>query len=65
MGIRHFHLAFISISVVLTVFMASWAIGQYRALHSLEFLTTAAVCVLAGAGLVAYGAAFRRKTRAL
>jgi hypothetical protein len=65
MGIRRFHLAFISISVVLAVFMASWAIGQYRALHSVGFLFTALVCVLAGAGLIAYGAAFQRKTRAL
>jgi hypothetical protein len=64
-GIRHFHLAFIAISVVLTVFMASWAIGQYRAAHSLEFLATAGVCVVAGAGLIVYGAAFQRKTRAL
>ena len=28
MGIRRFHLAFISISVVLAVFMASWVIGH-------------------------------------
>jgi len=65
MGIRRFHLAFISISVVLAVFMASWAIGQYRALQGTEFLLTAVVCGLAAVGLIAYGAAFQRKTRAL
>jgi len=65
MGIRRFHLAFISISVVLAVFMASWAIGQYRALHGVGFLFTALGCVLAGVGLIAYGAAFQRKTRTL
>jgi hypothetical protein len=65
MGLRRFHLAFISISVVLAVFMASWAFGQYRSLHSMEYLVTAVGCMLAGAGLIAYGAAFQRKTKAL
>lgn len=65
MGLRRFHLAFISISVVLAVFMASWAFAQYRTLHDLGYLATAALCVLAGAGLIAYGAAFQRKTRTL
>jgi len=65
MGLRRFHLVFISISVVLTVFMASWAIGQYRAVSGIGFLLTAGACVLTGAGLIAYGAAFQRKTRTL
>jgi hypothetical protein len=65
MGIRRFHLAFISISVVLAVFMASWAVGEYRADHGAMFIVTAVSCALAGALLVAYGAAFQRKTKSL
>ena len=65
MGLRRFHLAFISISVVLAVFMASWAVAQYRSAHSAQYLVTAVVCMLAGAGLIAYGAAFQRKTKTL
>ena len=65
MGIRHFHLAFISVSVVLAVFMASWAVGEYRADRGAVFIVTAVGCVLAGALLVAYGARFQRKTKSL
>ena len=65
MGLRRFHLAFLSVSVVLAVFMASWAVGQYQTLHNVEYLITAVVCMLAGAGLIAYGAAFQRKTKTL
>lgn len=65
MGLRRFHLAFISISVVLAVFMASWAIGEYRADRGASFMVTAVGCVLAGAALVAYGTRFQRKTKSL
>ena len=65
MGLRHFHLAFISVSVVLAVFMASWAIGEYRAAHGAMFIVTAVGCVLSAALLVAYGTRFQRKTKSL
>jgi FlaG/FlaF family flagellin (archaellin) len=65
MSLRAFHLFFIAISVVLAAFCAAWATGQYRADHSALDLAGGVLSVAAAAGLAAYGAAFRRKTRNL
>jgi hypothetical protein len=65
MGLRAFHLAFISLSVILAAFAAAWAIGQYRADHALEYALAACASVAAGVGLALYGAAFQRRTRHL
>jgi hypothetical protein len=65
MSLRSFHLLFIALSVVLAGFCAAWAAGQYRAVHQMEYAIGVIASVIAGAGLVVYGAAFRRKTRHL
>jgi hypothetical protein len=65
MSLRLFHLFFIAISVVLVAFCAAWAIGMYRSGHEISYLAATVVCVVAGAGLIAYGAAFQRKTKRL
>ena len=64
-GLRAFHLAFISLSVILAAFAAAWAIGQYRVEHALEYVLAAVGSVGAGVALALYGAAFQRKTRQL
>ena len=62
-SLRAFHLLFIALSVVLAAFIATWAVGQYRAGHDAIYaVTTAAACVL-GVALTIYGAGFQRKTR--
>jgi hypothetical protein len=65
MSLRAFHLFFIAISVVLAAFFAAWAASQYRAEHAIRYAIAAVAALAAGGGLVAYGAAFQRKTRHL
>jgi len=65
MSLRAFHLVFIVVSVVLAAFIGAWAVGQYRQLHEMLYVVTAVVAFVASAGLVAYAAAFQRKTRHL
>jgi hypothetical protein len=65
MSLRMFHLVFIGISVVLAAFVAAWAVQQYQAAQALIYAVTAALSLAAGGGLIAYGAAFQRKTRQL
>jgi len=65
MSLRAFHLLFIGLSVVLTAFVAAWAVGQYRLEHETLYLTTSVLALAASGSLVAYGAMFRRKTRHL
>lgn len=65
MSLRSFHLVFIGVTVVLAAFVAAWAVQQYQAVHALGYAMTAALSLAAGGALIAYGAAFRRKTREL
>ena len=65
MSLRMFHMVFIGVSVVLAAFVAVWAVQQYQAVQVLRYAITAALSLAAGGGLLAYGAAFQRKTRQL
>jgi hypothetical protein len=65
MSLRAFHLFFIGVSVALAAFFAAWATSQYRALHDTAYALAAVGAVAACGALIAYGAAFQRKTRRL
>lgn len=65
MSLRMFHMVFIAASVLLAAFVAAWAVQQYQAAQALTYAVTAALSLAAGGGLIAYGAAFQRKTREL
>jgi hypothetical protein len=65
MSLRLFHLFFIAVSVVLVAFCTAWAMGMYRSGHEIVYLVAGVASALAAAGLIAYGLAFQRKTRAL
>jgi hypothetical protein len=65
MSLRMFHLVFIGISVVLAAFVAAWAVQQYQAVQAAGYAVTAALSLAVGGGLIAYGAAFQRKTKRL
>ena len=65
MSLRAFHLLFILLSVVLAVFVAAWASGQYRAQQEVGYAIAGVAALAAAGGLVMYAAAFRRKTRHL
>ena len=65
MSLRMFHLVFIGISVVLAAFVAAWAVQQFQTAHNTGYAVTAALSLAAGGGLIAYAAAFQRKTKRL
>ncbi|MBI3492000.1 MAG: hypothetical protein HY047_09500 [Acidobacteria bacterium] len=65
MSLRAFHLLFIALSVVLTVFFAVWAAGQYQTKHEASFALAGVVSLACGVGLTIYGTVFQRKTRRL
>ena len=65
MSLRAFHLFFIALSVVLTAFVAAWAVGQYRVLHDATYVAAAVASLASGVGLALYGAVFQRKTKRL
>ena len=65
MSLRALHLLFIAMSVVLTVFLAVWAAGQYEAAHSVRFVLTGVGSLACGVALAVYGTAFQRKTKRL
>jgi hypothetical protein len=65
MSLRTFHIVFIGVTVVLAAFVAAWAVQQYQAGHAFGYALTAALSLAAGGALIAYGAAFQRKTKEL
>lgn len=65
MGLKHFHLFFIAVSVLLAAFVVAWATGQYRLEHEGIYIVWMVAGVGAGAGLAVYGTQFQRKTRNL
>jgi hypothetical protein len=65
MSLRTFHLLFIVLSIVLAVFMAAWAVDQYRVRHEAGYAAAGLAAVAAAGMLGVYAAAFRRKTRHL
>ena len=65
MSLKAFHLLFIGLSILLTMFFAAWAAGQYRVGDGTGYLVTAVMSLGASGALVTYVAAFRRKTRGM
>ena len=65
MSLRMFHMVFIGVSVALAAFVAAWAGQQYIAAHSVGYALTAVASLAAGGGLIAYGAAFQKKTKGM
>jgi predicted Co/Zn/Cd cation transporter (cation efflux family) len=65
MSLRRFHMVFIGVTVVLAAFVAAWAVQEYQSAHAVVYAMTAALSLVAGGGLIAYGTAFQRKTKQL
>lgn len=63
MGLKAFHLFFIAVSVILTAFVAAWAISQYQATHARSYAFAAGLSAVSALALIVYGAAFQRKMR--
>ena len=65
MSLRAFHLVFIGASVILSAFLAAWAVGQYQTEHDAAYLAGGAAALAAAIGLAVYATAFQKKTRTL
>lgn len=65
MSLRIFHVVFILVSVVLSVFVAVWSVRQYQSSGDIGALALGAVFVLAGAALVEYGRRWFAKLKEL
>jgi hypothetical protein len=65
MSLRAFHVVFIIASVLVAVFLAAWAIGQYRLEPSAGYLATAGGSLASAVVLVWYGRGFQRRTRGM
>ena len=63
MSLRAFHLLFIAVSVMLTAFVAAWAINEYRTVHDSAYIGACVASAVTGIGLAIYGAVFQRKSR--
>jgi hypothetical protein len=65
MSLKGFHLFFIAISVVLTAFVAAWAVSQYQTAHEISYAIAGALSIAGGIALAVYGTMFQRKMRRL
>lgn len=63
MDLRRVHLLFITLSTALAVFLAVWMFDRYGADGAREHAAIGVLSVAGAAALVAYGVAFRRKSR--
>ncbi|HEX7139800.1 MAG TPA: hypothetical protein VF219_18250 [Vicinamibacterales bacterium] len=65
MSLRIFHVIFIVASIVLSLFVAVWAVREYQATHSLGALGLGVVFVVGGIAMVAYGLRWFKKLKEL
>ena len=65
MTLKAFHLFFIAVSVVLTAFVAAWAVSQYQVAHEINYAVAGALSIACGIVLAVYGTKFQRKMRRL
>lgn len=65
MSLRIFHVIFIVASIVLSLFVAVWALREYQATHSLGALGLGIAFVVAGAAMVVYGTRWFKKLKEL
>ena len=65
MSLRIFHVVFIIASIVLSLFVAVWAIREWQATHSAGALALGIVFVVAGLAMVIYGQRWFKKLKDL
>lgn len=63
MDLRGVHLLFITLCTLLAAFLAVWTFDRYAAEGALEHAVIGILSVAGAVALVAYGVAFRRKSR--
>ena len=65
MSLRTFHVIFIIASIVLSLFVAVWAIREYQATRSAGALALGIVFVVGGIAMVIYGQRWFKKLKEL
>ena len=65
LSLRSFHLFFIAVSILLTVWVGAWGVQSYLATRNGGDLTLGLASLAAGVVLVVYGLRVRRKLRDL
>ncbi|HEY2321342.1 MAG TPA: hypothetical protein VGJ82_00635 [Thermoanaerobaculia bacterium] len=65
MSLRIFHVVFIIASIVLSLFVAVWAVREYQATHSAGALALGIVFVVGGIAMVVYGQRWFKKLKEL
>ena len=65
MGIKAFHFVFVSLSILLCLFVAGWGIQSWRAGGGVGQLLFGCGGLLAGAGMVGYGRYALRKMKGM
>lgn len=65
MSLKAFHIAFISLSVLMCFGCGAWGLAQYTQSHSANHLLFAIVGLLGGIGLIIYGIRFLRKLKGI
>ena len=65
MSLRIFHVIFIIASVVLSLFVAVWAVREYQTTGSAGALALGGAFLLAGGAMVEYGRRWFRKLKEL
>ena len=65
MSLRIFHVIFIIASIVLSLFVAVWAVREWQATHSTGALVLGIVFVIGGVAMVVYGQRWFKKLKEL
>jgi hypothetical protein len=65
MSLRIFHILFITLSTLLSLGLAAWAYGNFRAYGATGHLIASGIAAAVALALVVYGVWFLRKSRKL
>ena len=65
MSLKAFHLFFVVVSILLSLWVGVWGVQSYRAEGTPSHLVLAGLFFALGVALVVYGRAVRRKLRAI
>jgi len=65
MSLRAFHIAFIVVSIALSLVVTAWGVREYLNEAGVNPLAVGCAAALTGVALVIYGTRFFRKLRAL
>ena len=65
MSLRAFHIAFIVVSITLSLVVAAWGLREFMATDRVDALVVGGVAILAGVALVIYARRFFRKLQEL